>query len=499
MSRQTGTKRLIGVHPTTLRFLNPRTQLEFQQWYSEIYGGRVARRASLLLTPPWIVACIVLLALGDERDNMLWSRPVTRSSFARIACLVAFLARLIMSLGVIFFKWERRVGSFMRSVILYPSPRGPRRRKMAKYPLIEPCLSSLLIVTFFSSRLVLLPSPCDWGIRFFWHQNLPAQMLMPYMETVIATVLFSLPDLSFAFTQLELRPFICYSCIVVSCMLVSLTRSYSRELCQRQEFCFHNHLQDEAAALQMRMDPFRLSHLEAWFDNKIDNSGRDHDSRVGQVLQPGKEAEYNTGGERVDPNPMLLPSVSEGAEWEIDCSEVHFGRKIAAGGGGQVWQATYNGREVAVKEIFAQMMEHKNLQELAREASFLHALRSPFIVDFYGIAFDVHGLSLYIVEEQCAFSLHDHLERSSQTRDIGLNYLTIAKQVATAIEYCHKQQIAHNDLKPQNILITRDLVAKLCDFGLAKRHGMNKLRSASNGGLSPAIGTPMFMAVGDMP
>jgi hypothetical protein len=324
-----GTKRIIGVSKISLRFLNPHTQADFQEWYSDVYNSRIARRASLLLTPPWIVACAILIILGGDGDA-IWTQPATRSSLLRLTCLAAFVFRLIFSMGVIFFKWERRESS----CFLYPSIRGRRRRKMAKYPLIEPCLSSLLIVGVFSSQLVQVPSPCDWGIRFFWHQNLPSQLLMPYAEAVIVTVSFAICDLSFASTQLDLRQFVCYSCIVITTMLVSLTRSYVRELSQRQDFCLHNDLQDEAAALQMRMDPFRLSHLEKWFGNKLESA----QTALGGDNNVARDSSTATSG-GTEPNSSTAALGGLGLdtpmEWEIEASEVHFGKLIAAGGGGR--------------------------------------------------------------------------------------------------------------------------------------------------------------------
>ena len=59
---------------------------------------------------------------------------------------------------------------------------------------------------------------------------------------------------------------------------------------------------------------------------------------------------------------------------------------------------------------------------------------------------------------------------------LGLNIDTVAilaKQLSSAIRWCHYKSVVHRDIKPENILVNKRLVLKLCDFGFA--------RSLSNG------------------
>jgi serine/threonine protein kinase len=45
-------------------------------------------------------------------------------------------------------------------------------------------------------------------------------------------------------------------------------------------------------------------------------------------------------------------------------------------------------------------------------------------------------------------------------------------QIISAIKYCHSKRILHRDLKPQNLLIDKNGIIKLADFGLARAFGV---------------------------
>jgi serine/threonine protein kinase len=48
--------------------------------------------------------------------------------------------------------------------------------------------------------------------------------------------------------------------------------------------------------------------------------------------------------------------------------------------------------------------------------------------------------------------------------------ITIATQLADALAYLHHRSVVHRDVKPGNILVSSDMIVKLCDFGLACRY-----------------------------
>jgi len=69
--------------------------------------------------------------------------------------------------------------------------------------------------------------------------------------------------------------------------------------------------------------------------------------------------------------------------------------------------------------------------------------------------------------------------------------LGIAIRLCAALDYMHKKNVVHRDLKPQNIMICDDGSLRIMDFGIAKAGSMRRITFT---GFSPAMGTPDYMA-----
>jgi serine/threonine-protein kinase len=157
---------------------------------------------------------------------------------------------------------------------------------------------------------------------------------------------------------------------------------------------------------------------------------------------------------------------------------------IGAGGMGEVYLArdASLGRDVAIKILPRAFTSHPDrLARFEREARMLGALNHPNICAIYGFeeaeASSESGqaamrfLILELVEGE---TLADTLAHGSEREGAGLaprDALTIARQIAEALEVAHDKGIIHRDLKPANIKITPDGVVKVLDFGLAKTVG----------------------------
>nr|QIQ10691.1 Serine/threonine-protein kinase PknD [uncultured bacterium] len=156
---------------------------------------------------------------------------------------------------------------------------------------------------------------------------------------------------------------------------------------------------------------------------------------------------------------MLLPSGTRLGPYEITAP-------LGAGGMGEVYRArdARLGRDVAIKVLPGEVAsDPERRARFEREARAVAALDHPHICGIYdvGEANGTHYLVMPLLEGQ---TLAARLERGPLPL---ADALTIASEIADALDRAHRQGIVHRDLKPANVMLTKSGV-KLLDFGLAK-------------------------------
>ena len=140
---------------------------------------------------------------------------------------------------------------------------------------------------------------------------------------------------------------------------------------------------------------------------------------------------------------------------------------IGAGGMGQVYRATDTrlDREVALKVLPAELAGSADmLARFRREARAVASLNHPHVVTIHSVeeADGVHFLTMELIEGQSLSAL-------IPAHGMALpQIVSIATSLAEALSAAHDKGIIHRDLKPANIMVTRDGVVKVLDFGLAK-------------------------------
>jgi serine/threonine protein kinase len=161
--------------------------------------------------------------------------------------------------------------------------------------------------------------------------------------------------------------------------------------------------------------------------------------------------------------------------------------RLGAGGMGVVYKAqdTKLGRLVALKFLPPQMRHDQQLkQRLMDEARAASALDHPNIVVIYEID-QTRGGDLFI-----AMALHDGgTLRDRMANPISVTQaLQIARQIASGLARAHENGIFHRDIKPANIIVAKDGVARIIDFGLAKKDDATMTADGST------KGTPLYMS-----
>ena len=172
---------------------------------------------------------------------------------------------------------------------------------------------------------------------------------------------------------------------------------------------------------------------------------------------------------------------------------------LGVGGMGSVYlaQDTRLRRSAALKFLPEEFSsDSERLRRFSREAFAVSALNHPNIVTVYGLG-RVDALSFLATEYVEGSTIRELVGNgpmeSEKVADIGL-------QVVLALECAHASGIIHRDIKPENIIVRRDGLVKVLDFGLAKWTGdgsrLDELSEIDECKTTPGllIGTPRYMS-----
>ncbi len=151
--------------------------------------------------------------------------------------------------------------------------------------------------------------------------------------------------------------------------------------------------------------------------------------------------------------------------------------KIGTGGMSDVYKAKCHklNRFVAVKVLKQEFSENANFVSKFRiEAQAAAGLMHPNIVNVYDVG-EEDGIHYIVMELVEGITLKKYIEKKA-----GLSFkeaVSIAIQISMGIGAAHNNHIIHRDIKPQNIIISRDGKVKVTDFGIAKAATSNTITS----------------------
>ncbi|XP_042309581.1 serine/threonine-protein kinase 36 [Sceloporus undulatus] len=164
----------------------------------------------------------------------------------------------------------------------------------------------------------------------------------------------------------------------------------------------------------------------------------------------------------------------------------HVLEMIGEGSFGRVYKGRrkYSTQIVALKFIPKVGRSQKELKNLQREIEIMRGLHHPNIVQMLD-SFDTDK-EVVVVTDYAEGELFQILEDDGNLPEDQVQ--VIASQLVSALYYLHSHRILHRDMKPQNILLGKEGVIKLCDFGFARAMSIHTMV------LTSIKGTPLYMS-----
>ncbi|XP_027125115.2 probable serine/threonine-protein kinase SIS8 isoform X1 [Coffea arabica] len=202
-------------------------------------------------------------------------------------------------------------------------------------------------------------------------------------------------------------------------------------------------------------------------------------SREQEALGDGERtSDRSTGNDSAKSDAML----DDVADCEIPWEDMALGERIGLGSYGEVYHGDWHGTEVAVKRFLDQDIAGESLEEFKSEVWIMKRLRHPNVVLFMGAVTRPPNLSI-VTEFLPRGSLYRLLHRPNNQLD-ERRRLRMALDAARGMNYLHNctPVIVHRDLKSPNLLVDKNWVVKVCDFGLSRMKHSTFLSSRSTAG-----------------
>ncbi|KAL9243452.1 hypothetical protein vseg_017337 [Gypsophila vaccaria] len=221
------------------------------------------------------------------------------------------------------------------------------------------------------------------------------------------------------------------------------------------------------------------------FNETVDSRSGQGDDAIQEPRGSDKEREARSdrsaGGDSAGSARSDM-SFDDVADCEISWDEITLGERIGLGSYGEVYRGEWHGTEVAVKRFLDQDIYEESLEEFKSEVRIMKRLRHPNVVLFMGAITRPPNLSI-VTEFLHRGSLYRLIHRPNNQLD-ERRRLRMAFDAARGMNYLHTctPVIVHRDLKSPNLLVDKNWVVKVCDFGLSRMKHSTFLSSRSTAG-----------------
>ncbi|KAF1780368.1 Protein kinase-like domain [Phytophthora cactorum] len=212
-------------------------------------------------------------------------------------------------------------------------------------------------------------------------------------------------------------------------------------------------------------------------------------SGADQTIQfpAGYGGEFVSGGLNTTLKVLLTSEYLVGTR--IPLEHLIFENALSKGASGEVWICGYAGQKVAAKRLLqTKQSKAEDVHEFALEIELNAHLEHPNIGAFVGVAWSSLNTLTMVIEYFPLGDLQRYLKRNADLLSWARDKIHMAVGVARALEYLHgySPPIIHRDLKSRNILLTRQLEAKVIDFGVS--------RGRLDNTMTAGVGTPFWTA-----
>lgn len=185
--------------------------------------------------------------------------------------------------------------------------------------------------------------------------------------------------------------------------------------------------------------------------------------------------------------------LTEDLEWSGANDAFKLMEQIGQGAFGRVFLGVHmaSGLRLAVKSLPLPLeATDEELKGLRKEFELLRGMKHVNVVSTWGVSFRVGAL--WVLMEYCEYGSVKDIMAHNGGALVENDIAFIMKDVIVGMDYLHNRGIVHRDIKAGNILITRECVVKIADFGTAGHDtGYANLKKQQ---FSTVVGTPLFMS-----